>query len=216
MKRIQFLKGLFSALLIAGITSGASAQTKENIFDGSTEITWLGLDFTQAKYIGSAMQFKDAGEITNAQFRDKYAPGWNQLFLNEPKKFEVAAAVHRSEVKYALDVTEKANNGIKKDFFTEDGNEYKKLDEAKIESLVKKYDYQGKTGIGMLFFVDGMSKGKEEAGAWVTFVDMKSKKMLLTTYITGKSGGFGFRNYWAKAFNEILKEFKSQYKKLKG
>ena len=57
----------------------------------------------------------------------------------------------------------------------------------------------------MLFVIDGMSKSKEEASGWVTFVDMKSKKVLLTEYKTGKAGGFGFRNYWAKSFQNILK-----------
>jgi hypothetical protein len=30
--------------------------------------------------------------------------------------------------------------------------------------------------------------------------------VLLSKHITGKSGGFGFKNYWAKAFYNILKD----------
>lgn len=181
------------------------AQTKADIFNGSAEITWLGIDFTQTKFIGSATQFKDAGEISSAEFRDKYIPSWNQLFINEQKKYDVAKAVKRTEVKYAMDVTEKANNGIKGDFFSNDPNDYKKLDEQKVASLVKNYNFQGKTGIGLMFFIDGMSKSKDEASGWITFVDMKSKKVLLTEYKTGKAGGFGFKNYWAKSFHNMLK-----------
>jgi hypothetical protein len=181
------------------------AQTKADIFNGSTEITWLGIDFTQTKFIGSATQFKDAGEISSSEFRDKYIPSWNQLFINEQKKYDVAKAVKRTEVKYAMDVTEKANNAIKGDFFSNDPNDYKKLDEQKIANLVKNYNFQGKTGIGLMFFIDGMSKSKDEASGWITFVDMKSKKVLLTEYKTGKAGGFGFKNYWAKSFHNMLK-----------
>ena len=181
------------------------AQTKADIFSGSSDITWLGIDFTQTKFIGSATQFKDAGEITNSDFRDKYIPSWNQLFINEQKKYDVAKAVKRSEVKYAMDVTEKANNAIKGNFFSDDPNDYKKLDEQKIANLVKGYDFQGKSGIGLLFFIDGMSKSKDEASGWITFVDMNSKKVLLTQYTTGKAGGFGFKNYWAKSFHNMLK-----------
>ena len=129
------------------------AQTKADIFNGSTEITWLGIDFTQTKFIGSATQFKDAGEISSSEFRDKYIPSWNQLFINEQKKYDVAKAVKRTEVKYAMDVTEKANNAIKGDFFSNDPNDYKKLDEQKIANLVKNYNFQGKTGIGLMFFI---------------------------------------------------------------
>jgi hypothetical protein len=213
-------KNIFRSLMLLLVTSIAihvSAQTKADIFNESNEITWLGLDFTQTNFIGTAFQFKDAGEITDAEFRDKYALGWNQLFINEQKKFNVAEAVHRTDVKYATDITEKQNAGIKgREIFTNEPDKYKKLDEAKISSLVKKYDFKGKTGIGLVFFVDGMSKGKEEAGAWVTFVDMKTKTVLLTNYQTAKAGGIGFRNYWAKSFLGILKDIKGNYKSWKA
>ena len=203
MKRATWL---ITLSLICFNTVSIIAQTKADIFTGSSEITWLGIDFTQTKFIGTATQFKEAGEISSSEFRDKYIPSWNQLFINEQKKYDVAKAVKRAEVKYAMDVTEKANNSIKGNFFSDDANDYKKLDEQKIANLVKNYDFQGKTGIGLLFFIDGMSKPKDEASGWVTFVDMKSKKVLSTEYKTGKAGGFGFKNYWAKAFLNILKE----------
>jgi hypothetical protein len=82
--------------------------------------------------------------------------------------------------------------------------------------MVKKYDFNGKKGVGLMFFVDGMSKAKDEASAWITFVDMKSKKVLLTAHKTGKAGGFGFRNFWAKSFDNILDGVKSEVKKNKG
>ena len=202
MKRANWL---ITLSLICFNAFSIIAQTKTDIFTGSSDITWLGIDFTQTKFIGAATQFKDAGEISSSEFRDKYIPGWNQLFINEQKKYDVAKAVKRTEVKYAMDVTEKANNAIKGNFFSDDANDYKKLDEQKIANLVKNYDFQGKTGIGLLFFIDGMSKSKDEASGWVTFIDMKSKKVLSTEYKTGKAGGFGFKNYWAKAFLNILK-----------
>ena len=202
MKRANWLVTLS---LVCFNAFSVVAQTKADIFGGSADITFLGIDFTQTKFIGSATQFKDAGEITSSEFRDKYIPSWNQLFINEQKKYDVAKAVKRAEVKYAMDVTEKANNAIKGNFFSDDPNDYKKLDEQKIANLVKNYNFQGKTGIGLIFFIDGMSKSKDEASGWVTFVDMKSKKVLLTEYKTGKAGGFGFKNYWAKSFHNILK-----------
>ena len=69
MKRASWLLAISMVLFNVNVIL---AQTKADIFNGSTEITWLGIDFTQAKFIGSAFQFKDAGEITNGEFRDKY------------------------------------------------------------------------------------------------------------------------------------------------
>ena len=195
------------------ITVSSFAQvSKSDVFNSDKEITWLGIDFTQLKFIGSATQWKDAGEITNAQLRDKYFPGWNSLFINEQKKYAVAAAVSRTEVKFATDVTEKANNSIRGNIFTDDPNEYKHLDEGQISKLVSSNDFQGNKGIGMLFFMESMSKGKEEGALWVTFVDMNSKKVLLTKRLTEEAGGFGFKNYWAKTFVGALKDTRKSIK----
>ncbi len=202
--------GLFCLFTTISIIS--CAQTKADIFNEANDITWLGLDYTQAKLIGSASQFKDAGDITNSDFRDKYVPAWNQIFIDEQKKYDVASAVHRSSVKYAIDITDKTNAAITNhDFFSNNPDDYKKLDEEKIKDLVKKYDFKDKTGVGLLFFIDGMSKGKKEAGAWVTFVDMKTKTLLLTQYMTGKASGIGFRAYWINPIHDILKDIKSDY-----
>jgi len=210
------MKKIILTALVLTSAIAAWALTKADIFNDANPITWLGLDFSQVRFIGQATQWKDAGEITPSAMRDKYFPGWNQLFINEPKKFNVADAVHRSDVQYATDVTEKANNKItSKDFFTDDPDQYQLLDEAKVSSLVKKYNFQGKSGIGFMFFVEGMNRGKEEASAWVTFVDMNSKTVLFTARETGKAGGFGFRNFWAKTFANMLKSVESDYKKWK-
>jgi hypothetical protein len=170
MKKLIFL---FAAIVFA---FNINAQTKADIFSPGVELTWLGLDFSQVNFIGSATQWKDAGEITNDQMRDKYFPAWNELFQKEPEKYDVAKATNRSSVKYAINVTERANNSLKRDYFVDDANLYYTLDEAKVATLVKKYDFQGNKGLGLMFFVEGMSKGKEQACGWATFVNMDRKK----------------------------------------
>ncbi|OJW84937.1 MAG: hypothetical protein BGO69_10355 [Bacteroidetes bacterium 46-16] len=210
------MKKLILSAIAVAFCALTWAQSKEDIFNSGTDVTWLGLDFTQLKFIGDAAQWKDVGEISDANMRDKYFPGWNELFVKEQKRYDVAKAINRSEVKYALSVTEKANNSIKKpNFFTDDPNAYSHVTEQQIDGLVKKYDFQGNKGIGMLFFVESMSKGKEEAAMWVTFVDMNKKTVLFTKRLTEKSGGFGFRNYWAKTFNNALKDIDKDLKKWK-
>ena len=209
MKKLYILTLMF----VAGIT--VFAQDKSDIFKSSTSVTWLGLDFSQVKFIGTATQWKDAGDVTNTDMKNKYFPSWNDLFVTEKTKYNVADAVHRMEVQYATDVTDRMNEKITDgDFFTDDNMSYQLLTEDKISSLVKKYNFDRKKGIGLVFFVEGMSKNREQASMWATFVDMGSKKVLLTHRITGKAGGFGFRNYWAKAFFNGLKQLKSDYKGL--
>jgi hypothetical protein len=144
---------------------------------------------------------------------DTYVSAWNYLFINEEKKYDVAKAVHRESVKYAIDVTLKSNKNLtQKNFFTNDPKNFKTINADTIANAVKNYNFLGNEGIGMMFFVEGMSKGEESEGIWVTFVDMKTNTVLFTTYKAGKPGGFGFRNYWAKPLYTVLKDMDDDFK----
>jgi len=207
MKTTFRLRQLLLSIPFSLTVLPALSQTKAQVFDGQTPITWLGLDFTQAKFIGAPVDYGKADEVNNERISHFFTRSWNYLFMDQPKKFDVARAVHRATVEYRIEVTQKVDDTIKKDFFTKDPAQFKTLTEQNIGDLVKNYDYQGNTGIGMLFFVDGIRKSNSQEGVWVTFVDMKSKTVLYTTYMVGKSGGMGFRNNWADATYKILQAF---------
>jgi hypothetical protein len=100
----------------------------------------------------------------------------------------------------------------KKEIFSENIGDFQLLTEADVQSMIKKYNFKGKTGIGFLLIAEGMSKGREEASYWVTFVDMKSKTVLLTKRILGKAGGIGFRNYWVNTVKNVMKSIKKDFK----
>lgn len=208
MKRIITL-----LLLTLATTFTGFAQTKSDVFNSSTELTWLGLDFTHVNFIGSATQWQDAGEITSAQLRDKYFVSWNELFVNEKEKYNVAKATNRTEVKYATDVTTTANSKSTRDYFVNDPGAFRHLDADAVAKIVKGYNFKGNKGIGMMFVVEGMSKSAERASMWVVFVDMGTKNVLFSKQMEGEAGGFGFRNYWAKPFMKVLKEVGSNFNK---
>ncbi|WP_448699592.1 hypothetical protein ACFGVR_21345 [Mucilaginibacter sp. AW1-3] len=200
-------------LFIAVNGQSLLAQSKADVFDPNVTVTWLGVDYSQTKFIGAATKSGEA-VITNDVFRDGYTSEWNQLFITEQKKYDVAKAIGRKSVEYKIDVALNANRALtKKDFFTNNPGDFHLTTEATIADAVKKYDFMNHEGIGLLFFVDGMSKGTASMGIWVTFVDMKSKTVLYTTYQTAKPGGFGFRNYWAKPLYTVLKDMEDNFKK---
>jgi len=211
MKPVTKFKCILALLFISVSTQSVLAQSKADVFDEKVPVTWLGVDYSQTKFIGSATS-KDV-VISNDEFRDTYVSSWNYLFINEQKKYDVAKAVHRESVKYAIDVTIQANKSLtKKDFYSNNPSDFKLLNEAAIANLVKNYDFQNNDGIGLIFFAEGMSKGIESMGIWVTFVDIKSKTVLYTKYETSSPGGFGFRNYWAKPLYTTLKDMESNFK----
>ena len=212
MKSITKFKWLAAIALITINFQTLLAQTKSEIFDGKTPITWLGVDYSLTRFIGAPEIKSNAAPISNDEFRDTYVSSWNYLFINEQKKYDVAKAVHRESVKYNIEVTLKANKNLSKNFFTNNPNNFKTVTADTIANVVKNYNFMGGDGIGMMFFVEGMSKGESSEGIWITFVDMKTNTVLFTTYKTAAPGGFGFRNYWAKPLYTVLKDMTDDFK----
>jgi hypothetical protein len=201
MKRfITLLSLLFLSFTIANA---------QDVFDYKEPVTWLGLDFSSLKLI------KTDEVITDKELQTKYFPGWNELILNEPKKYDIAKAIDRSSVEHAIDAVTAANENAKPDFITDDVKAFEHLDNAKVKQIVKKYSLKGKSGIGLVFIVEAMDKTRKQASVWVTFINMSTKEVLLSQPITGESGGFGFRNYWAASFNKILKAMPYNMRKWK-
>ncbi len=202
-------------LLLVLQASQLSAQfTKSDLYKATNKITWIGVDYSEVKFIGPATGWGDEGTKSPTEMRDKYFPAWNELITGEPKAFKIAEAVGRDEVNNAIDITAEANAKMnKKEIFSENIGDFQLLTEGDVQSMLKKYDFKGNDGIGFLLIAEGMSKGREEASYWATFVDMKSKKVILTKRVLGKAGGFGFRNYWAGTVKSVMKSMKKDFKK---
>jgi hypothetical protein len=207
------MKKIMLSALFALVLSPVFAQlTSADVFKPEVPVTWLGIDYTQLRFIGSASQMGEGSSITPDQIRDKYFPAWNDLVINEPKKYDVPAACNRASVTNAPEVAGKMNNSTKTDqVFTSDANDFSRLTKEMVAAQVKKYNFAGHKGLGMMLVGESMSKGKEASSYWVVFVDMDTKKVLVAERLEEKAGGFGFRNYWARSVMESLKTSKSMF-----
>jgi len=183
------------------------AQTFKDVFNPETTITYLGIDFTNVKVIGH-----QEGEVMD--LADRQFSGINQLVLDEPKKYDVAGALHRPSVPSDISFVKAKNKTISADKITStDVADEKHLTEADINGIVKGYDFGGKKGIGFLFIMESMSKKSEHGSMYLTFVDMATSKVLHTERVSEKPGGFGLRNYWAKTIYEAIDDIHdSKYK----
>ena len=201
---------LTATLVFSLFLTNAQAQKLKNFLENTdSSFTWLGVDFTQARLLGDAGA--NASDIV-----DRHFAGINEVVVNEPKKYDVSGAFHRSKVNYDIGAMIKRNAAANKEALKSDNSaDYSRLKPEDIAKLVKGYDFSGKKGIGVLVVMEAMSKSEKEAAMYVTVVDMDSRRMLLTERMTGKAKGFGFRNYWAFSIHEVLDDFSSDYKKIK-
>ncbi len=191
-----------TALLLIFLSFGGllHAQTAKDVFTSSeTPILYLGIDFTKARLIDDA----NANEI---DIRDRLFTEINQVIVNEPKKYDLKGAFHRSMIDHDLGLVQKRNEKTNAaEIKSTNTADYHRFKESDIISLVRGFNFADKKGVGLLFVVEAMSKSEKSAAVWVTFVDMKSKKVLMTERVEGKVGmAFGFRNYWATPFKNII------------
>ncbi|MBC7887771.1 MAG: hypothetical protein H7Z13_07760 [Ferruginibacter sp.] len=211
MKRMNKLNLLIAFLFFFSTTQQLAAQSLKDVFNSSeTGVFYLGVDFTLARLI-------DATE-TASDIRDRSFPAINDLIVNEPKKYDLAGAFHKSNIDHDLAPVAKRNAKINAEAIkSTSSTDYDRLKEEDISKLVKGFDFGGKKGVGLLFVVDGMSKAKKGAGIWVTLIDMGAKKVLMTERLEGKAMGFGFRNYWAGSIKDVIEDIdKKKYKEWKA
>ena len=85
--------------------------------------------------------------------------------------------------------------------------DYHRFTADSVKAYVSGFDYGGKKGVGIIFFVEGMSKSDKGIAIWVTLVDMQTGNVLMTDRVEGKVGmAFGFRNYWASGIKSVIEE----------
>lgn len=213
MKPVNFKRLTFVTALLLAVVFNGYAQTLKDVFTNSeTQVFYLGIDFTKARLIDDAA----ANEI---DIRDRQFAGINDLIVNEPKKFDLKGALHKSVVDHDLSYVAKRNSKVNAEEIKSTSTaDFRRLKEADITTLVKGFDFGGKSGIGLLFVTEGLSKAEKAASVWVTFIDMKTKKVLMTERMEAKVAmAFGFRNYWGSAFNNLIESIeKKKYKEWKS
>ncbi|HTS43760.1 MAG TPA: hypothetical protein VMH01_05145 [Puia sp.] len=215
MKRMIDRK-TFQLLFVFLLASGLSgyAQTVKDVFNNSsTTILFLGIDFTKNKVINDLT-------VNVNDLRDREYGGINDLFLSEPKKYNIKSAYQRSSsVDNDLSLTQKRNEKVNvDDIRSSNSADFHRLKEDDIKALVSGFDFGGKKGVGLIFVMEAMSKSDKAVAIWPTLVDMGSKTMLMTDRVEGKLGmGFGVRNYYATGVHSVIEDIeKKKYKEWKA
>jgi len=215
MKSVSIFKRslLLLAVSFFAFNSISVAQTIKDVFaDSQTPILYLGIDFTQAKLI-------DDATANTHDIKERLYAAINDVVISEPKKYDLNGAFHKSNIDHDLGPVGKRNATINPDnILSTNTSDYHRLTEKDISSAVSSYDFADKKGVGLLFVMEAMSKSGKGAAMWVTLVDMKTKKVLMTERMEGKTGmSFGFRNFWVTPVKAVIDEIdKKKYKEWKS
>ncbi|HKR06835.1 MAG TPA: hypothetical protein VJY62_19525 [Bacteroidia bacterium] len=206
------MKKIILAFVAISALNTAMAQTAKDLFTtNDVKISWLGLDFSHTKLIGSFNQIGDAVQTSPSEVRSKYFPAWNQLIVNEQKKFDIKGALRKDDIFFDIDMMMDKN--AKAPLEQMEANNPPGYKQEDIAKFVKEYQLKEKTGIGVAFVVESFNKGGELAIVHFVAINNATKDILIYERIEGKPQGFGIRNYWAGAIFSVIKKIKSDYYK---
>jgi hypothetical protein len=188
-------------LLGCSIVSQAQSKLKDFFTSTDTPITWLGVDYSQAKYVG------DLGTVDQYEIR-RYFNKINELILNEPEKFDLNRAFHKDNVFVEVDPILDRNDAVKaKEIISRRSSRAYRLNNDSVRQIVKSYELpKSLSGIGVVFIAEAIDKNREETAFYVTGFDMQSRSILFIERVIGEAGGFGFRNHWATCIHEVLED----------
>jgi hypothetical protein len=229
--KMNFINLLF-VLMVASF-GAANAQSVEDVFY-KKEMTWYGLDFTRAKFVGSfnevgpipamggvvKVQTGDSTRVTitgNSEpevIRDNYFRLWNNVILNEKEKYNLPVYYKKQAVRSDLSIVDKLNAETNPDSMMLPWGTLE-LTKEQIQAEVNRYDNKGKSGLGLVYIVESFNKSMELATVYVTFFDMATNKVLIANRLQTKPRGMGLRNYWATAIHRVMVESHEHWKQWK-
>ncbi|GAA4434995.1 hypothetical protein GCM10023091_10720 [Ravibacter arvi] len=205
MKNLRLLLLLF----VFGTSVTYAQNTMQGLFAGNTKLTFLGTDFTKAKFVGAA-GFTDPNAIKNQHIKS-----WNSLLVLEPKKFSLQGAFRISDpARYETNIDDltRINQSVEVD--ANIAEKQHQIPEAEVDRIVSAYKLAPNEGVGIVYIAENLDKNAEEFTVWVTFIDLATRKVLLKEHVIAKPGGFGFRNYWAGAIYKVNKAIETKYYKI--
>ena len=161
-----------------------------------SQITFLGLDFNKAKFVGSE-GFLDADKIQSV-----YLNTWNDVMITEAEKFNLSK-LYKKEFSNNFDYVKNLNKQVDvKSAIT--NNEYTLSEEDAKQYITSSYQNSG-TGKGVLYLVESFNKTTDQGNIFVVLLDMNSGKVQYIKKFSATAKGFGFRNFWLSTVYGVMK-----------
>lgn len=184
----------------------AQRYYRYDFFNKKIPLTYLGIDFSYAKLLGTEF------ESPKAMFKEI-----NELMLAEKSKYDLNTAIRRQDLPYHYSIIEKRNEAIDEKTLTE--NQTSLVRFGALQNIVDEYDLDSAgitDGLALVLIASNLNKVRRNASYYYVVFDVASKKIVLSDLLTGTAAGSGQRNYWANSVYEtILMVRNTNYKQWK-
>lgn len=164
------------------------------------EITWLGIDFSKAKFTLSGFSLPQ--DVLQRYFID-----WNTLIITDQKKYDIRMSFRKPIMNYDLSWATKLNKSVKSnnllcDFITADAVYSDEEMIAHVEKTTANVTCE--TPFALFFIVESFDNHTKLGTVWVVVMNMSEKKVVLCEKFMKSPGGFNLRNYWGRVFYNLF------------
>lgn len=192
MKKALFI--IFALSLLLPLSASKNSQV-------ANELVWFGIDYSLVKFIGTPTHFADIPKIQNYYFR-----AWNDLILAEENKYDLKKAFSVSTIYYDME-----NSCVRSENRSMEGivqaSPYA-IDEEQVRAVVKSNVNPEENIVGAMFVMETLNKLEGVSSMWLAVFNVGSGEILYMRRYSGAVGGFGFRNYYARSYYNVIKNLK--------
>jgi hypothetical protein len=187
-------------IVVAGTLTAKDVFTPEK-----NTFYWMGIDYSHVRV---------NCEMEPTEIKNQYFEAWNQLVLDEAKKYNIKEMFKLKEMQDDINMITSVNlQASTNDMAAETAPNYSL---SNVASFVGSYPSTGLSGIGIVFIAEYLGK-KDKAGIYhVVAINLANNEVLLAERMQGEPGGMGFRNYWAGSVYNVILLFEKDYKNLKA
>lgn len=166
----------------------------------SKSITWYGIDFSKAKFIG----FEKS--ITPDMLKDVLINNWSDAIA----KTDFSLKYHIKKVIIDLTTVKKHNGGINKQNLLT--NSYYELSTESIQKIISEYETSG-SGYGFVYIVESFEKSTEKVYIYVCYFKESDKSIISMRRYIGKAIGIGVENHYEGAINDVIRYSSKDFKR---
>lgn len=154
-------------LLVVFTTQYSKSQTLTDVAH-SEELTWYGIDYSEARFVNYDMYF------TASTIRRNLSD-WSLNPLTNSYRNYIIEKYNKRRITIDLSSSERRNDMT--DFRTRIVSETYDLNTDDIKTIVADYDISG-IGYGVLLIIEGFDNKSELAYIWVTFINKPDKAII--------------------------------------
>jgi len=206
----------------------SSQNLDEVLINQHYPIDFLGLDFSEFKFIGNS-------GVSGYTMRDQFFGEWNYMFYSEKKKYNIGRFIKifpksagkptpsrnwqiRSinSINYRTEFVSEINSNVDaKKIVVYSNYNLEDFTKDKLQEAINRYSFEFTSPVALTFIVNYYNWVNEtgESNIAAVFFNTNTKEILFSTTLTGEGSGRNFRNFWMNSIDNILPKLQKVIKK---